>query len=209
MHTPRSNARRSAFTLLELCIVVAVVGILAAVAAPRFSQAADRYRAQSALQRLDSDLQLAMTTARARGQTILFNLDSETSSYSFKNLPNPHTGEGNTTINLGAQPFRTPVVGSVMPLSGTISILPTGLADESFAVTVVSGATIRTLTFDSRTARSTITANPVVSAASLNSLAPERYVYIETNQAKINANAIQRAANAAAAEDARLQSEKK
>lgn len=208
MHTLPDKATRSAFTLLELCVVVAVVGILAAVAAPRFSQAADRYRAQSALQRLESDLQLAMTTARARGRKIIFSLDAESSSYSFKNLPNPHTGEGNTTISLGAQPFRTPVVGSVMPLSGTISILPTGLADESFAITVVSGSTIRTLTFDARTARSTINSNPVISAASLNSLAPERYVYIETSQTKISSDAIQRAVNAAAAEDAKLQSVK-
>ena len=208
MHTPRSNAHAGAFTLLELCIVVAVVGILAAVAAPRFSQASDRYRAQSALLRLDSDLQLAMTSARARGESILFTLDAETSTYSFKNLPNPHTGEANTTINLGAQPFRTPIVGSVMPLSGSISILPTGLPDESFAITVVSGSTIRTLTFDARTARSTINANPVVSAMSLNVFAPERYVFNETAQTKVNANAIQSAAIAAAAKDARGQSVK-
>ncbi|MBL0869969.1 MAG: prepilin-type N-terminal cleavage/methylation domain-containing protein [Phycisphaerales bacterium] len=195
------NPLRRAFTLLELCIVVAVMGVLAAVAVPRISQAADRYRAQSALARLDSDLQRAMATARAQGKTIVFALDAETSTYRFTGLSNPHTGESNTTINLGVQPFRTPVVGSVLPLSGSVSFLPTGLPDESFAVTIVSGTTIRTLSFDARTAISTLSARPVISAASLNNLAPERYVYIETTQTKINASAIQRAADAAAAQD--------
>lgn len=56
--------RRPAFTLIELALVLAIVAIFAAIAAPRLAEASQRRRLQAAGQRLAVDI--AMVRERAR-----------------------------------------------------------------------------------------------------------------------------------------------
>lgn len=69
MHT--KSRLPGGFTLVELLIVVAIVGVLAALAAPAFTKLLDRGRLRGAAEQVFSDLQLARTEAIKR------NLDVE------------------------------------------------------------------------------------------------------------------------------------
>ena len=59
--------RRSAFTLVELVITMLVMGILTAVAAPRYFEAINRFRVEAAAKRVAADLNLARKCAMTKG----------------------------------------------------------------------------------------------------------------------------------------------
>jgi len=67
---------RKAFTLPELVLVLAVVGILAALAFPRLSAAIDRIEVEGATNRLVTAHRRARVMALARGQVVRLSIDS-------------------------------------------------------------------------------------------------------------------------------------
>ena len=75
MHRGR---QRTAFTLIELVIVVLIMGIMAAVAVPSFSQSLCRFRVDATARRIVSDLTLARQHAKTvdAAQTMEFSLPS-------------------------------------------------------------------------------------------------------------------------------------
>lgn len=64
------------FTLIELLIVVAIVGILAALAAPAFTKLLERGRLRGAAEQVFSDLQLARTEAIKRNADVWVTFSS-------------------------------------------------------------------------------------------------------------------------------------
>lgn len=66
-----NRQKNAGFTLLEAMIVVAIIGILAAMAVPSFQDMIERNRLQQVVEGLKSDLQFARTEAIKRSQTVL------------------------------------------------------------------------------------------------------------------------------------------
>lgn len=78
MHT--KSRPSGGFTLIELLIVVAIVGVLAALAAPAFTKLLDRGRLRGAAEQVFSDLQLARTEAIKRNADVKVTFSTDTPS---------------------------------------------------------------------------------------------------------------------------------
>lgn len=63
--------RDAGITLIEVMIVIAIIGILAAIAVPSYQDMVERNRLKQAAEALQSDLQFARTEAIKQSQTIL------------------------------------------------------------------------------------------------------------------------------------------
>jgi type IV pilus assembly protein PilE len=94
------RSRRRGFTLIELMIVVAIVGVLASVALPSYREYVNRGR------RADAQTQLLAAQQwmeRFYSQNYRYDEDSGGTAVSFANQPfatSPRTGEGTAAYNL-------------------------------------------------------------------------------------------------------------
>ena len=70
----------SGFTLIELMVAVAILGVLAALAAPAFNDTIKRYRINAVTDELTASIEVARTEARRRGRTVFLGRHSNASS---------------------------------------------------------------------------------------------------------------------------------
>ena len=75
--------KKGGFTLIELIIVIAILGISASIAIPGFSRWLPRYRLKSAASGLYSDLQLARLEAIKRNATCSITYSTGPDQYTF------------------------------------------------------------------------------------------------------------------------------
>jgi type II secretory pathway pseudopilin PulG len=91
--------------MVELVIVVMIMSIMTAVAAPAFFESLLYHRVESAAHRLKADLELARHTARLKSaaQTITFTAGTYTFSAGVKGFDAP---SGIYSVALGGPPFE-------------------------------------------------------------------------------------------------------
>ncbi len=97
--------RPPAFSLLELAMVLAVIAVVAAIAAPRYSHSLERWRVDTAARLVASDLALAGVHARATSTPTPVVFDSAALSYQITGLRDLKTGSVDRVVRLD-QPTR-------------------------------------------------------------------------------------------------------
>ena len=80
---------RGGFLLIELLIAVLIMGIIAAVAVPKYSSSLSRYRTQVALQRLAQDVDLCRRHARFTSQNVLLTVSFAKNFYQISPMDSP------------------------------------------------------------------------------------------------------------------------
>jgi type II secretion system protein H len=134
---------RSGFTLVEILVVLGIVGIGLALAAPAFNSSMQRARFERATTELQSDLRLALSTAKATGRAVLLDFDAGgyrlvDATDSTRVYRNREFGPGVRMLASGSplvfpwgmvQPAQVSVVTSHR--DGEFLILPTGRLEPS------------------------------------------------------------------------------
>lgn len=94
---------QSAFSLIELMIILAIIGILAAVTAPNILGMLPRMRLKNAVNRIVTDIQLARMKSIATGKEYRLNFDISSESYS---IEEGNRSSSSTSWNAGVEEER-------------------------------------------------------------------------------------------------------
>jgi type II secretory pathway pseudopilin PulG len=102
--------RRRGYTLLDVTIAVFIMGILAAVAAPRFVNSLHRLRVNAAAERIAVDLKYARRQAKIRNgqETVSFDLDAH--RYALSTAADLNRKSQVYTVTLSDYPYQSSLV---------------------------------------------------------------------------------------------------
>lgn len=136
------TARRAGVTLIDLVITILVIGILSAVALPRFVDAVDRLRTEAVARRIASDLNYARRMAIQSSRTVTVTFVASPAGYQMAGVVHPdHPSQSyavgladlDSTVALktfqfnggGSLSFNTygrPLVGVAALVTGTVEV---------------------------------------------------------------------------------------
>jgi type II secretion system protein H len=139
------------FTLLEVFLVLAIVAVFAAVAAPRYGRAAGRYRADLAARRVVADLRLAQSYAKAASAARTVSFLPATDRYQLIGVPSPDGIVGDYTVDLSAEPYRADVVSASFNGGPQVVFSGWGWPTSGGTVVLSAGAERRTVVVNSTT----------------------------------------------------------
>ena len=140
------------FSLFEILLVLAIVAIFTAVAAPRYGRASGRYRADLAARRIIADLRLAQSSAKAASSTRTVSFSTATDQYVLSNVPALDGPSSNYTVILSGQPYKADLTN--VSFSGSqVTFNGWGLPDKGGTVALSVGAEQRTVAVDAATGR--------------------------------------------------------
>ena len=140
--------------MVELVTVIVIIGVLAAIATPRYASALSRYRSQSAAQRIALDLQLVRERAKATGRQGSIRFNASTDSYTLT-LPNSDGTAETQVVSLAADPYSTDIVSLTPNGTTTVNISGFGIADAQLRVVLASATSTWSVTIHTGAGRAT------------------------------------------------------
>jgi len=139
----RRQTRRPAFTIVELIVVLLIMSIVAAVAAPSFYRSLQYHQLESAARRVKHDLEYLQAAARTRSTTLECEFDGFTYTMggaAIDDLDN----SGDYSVDLAAPPYELQSV--VLDLDGESSIVFDGYGEAAHDATITLGVGDKTRT---------------------------------------------------------------
>ena len=161
----RQNHRRqcrvpSAFSLMEMCVVIVLIAILSAVAIPRYANSINRYRVEMAAKRVAADIAMARNVARTSGAGQAINFGTPANGYTMPGLADPDGRTGDYAVSLGAEPYKvslgTVAFGSATPAATSVQFTRYGYPTAAGSVVVTLGGFTKTIYLDGTTGRTEV-----------------------------------------------------
>ncbi len=139
---------RAGFTLVEVGLVLLLVGVLAAMAVPRYMNSLNNYRASMAAKRVAADLALARNDAWATGarRTVMFI--PGTNEYQLQGVRDVDRNLADTTVNLAVAPYAATLVSADFRGEQTVVFDGYGVPVAAGQVVVSSGSCLKTVVID-------------------------------------------------------------
>jgi type IV fimbrial biogenesis protein FimT len=144
--------RRRAFSLVELCLVLLIISVMAGLAMPRMSASRDRHRVEAIARRLSTDLERARTLAQAEQREWVLVTKSGADAYELYPPLNPSSGE---RVLLDLTQPDTQIVAIDFNSTNAASFSPFGTPATGGFVDVASGSMLVRITVDPVTGRVT------------------------------------------------------
>ncbi|WP_144997633.1 pilus assembly FimT family protein [Polystyrenella longa] len=137
-------------TLIDLVLTIIIIGILSAVAMPRFSKAIEEQRVRASARRIKADLELAARYSRSNSQseTITFNTDDH--SYSFSSFKDIDHSSQAYTVWLNTSPYHS-TIQSLDLDDGSVTFNAYGIPSTDLEISVTNGDLTKTITMESIT----------------------------------------------------------
>lgn len=150
---------RRAFSLVEIVLVLAIMAVLAAIAAPRYGASIANYRALLAAHRLASDVTLARSAARAASASRSVVLDVNGGSYSIPGLAALDGRGSGYAVKLADAPYSAAIKSVVFTnpsATTTLTFDGFGVPDGGATIVVGSGNWTRTVLVDAASGAATV-----------------------------------------------------
>ena len=101
--------RQQGFSLVDVVVTALIVSLMAGIGVPRLLRTMAEYRAESAANRIASDLALARKFARSTGSNETVTFDSNNHQYSFSKVANPNIPGTVYSVPLSDSPYNCSV----------------------------------------------------------------------------------------------------
>ena len=144
-----SHTHNRAFSLIELVIVIVIIGIIAAIAVPRYASSLDNYRASLAARKVAADVAMAQAVARAASRSVTVTFDPALDHYTIE-------GGQSQRVNLSDAPFSSSVQADFGAGGSALVFDGYGRNNNPGILRLRSGQAQRTVTVDPVTGACTI-----------------------------------------------------
>lgn len=134
------------FSLIELLVVIMIMGLMGAIAMPRYAQFQTQQRLEAVARRITADLDYARRRANSTStsQTVTFNIASN--KYTLVQALNPNRPGEAYNVKLGAEPYSARLVSAAFGGDSSIVFNGFGKPDSGGSVTIAVGALQKTIT---------------------------------------------------------------
>lgn len=153
---PIPRKRLSAFTLLELVMVICILTILASIVAPKYASAVGRYRLDSAARRVAADIEQTRALARATGANRSISFVPANNSYSIAGIVTGTSRGAVYSVRLDAPPYSVTLESASFAGGPELLFGGFGMPADGGTIVVRSGSETKTISVDSITGSVTI-----------------------------------------------------
>jgi len=153
--TSKSNTR-TGFSLIELVLVIVIVGVVGAIATPRYTSSLMRYRVDRAARQVVADLGFARMDARIGGAPLTVVFSTTTDTYQMVGVTDLNNPGIDYTVDLSRSPYYAQIVQANLGGDNQVIFDGFGAVDSGGTVVIQVGQTQKTVVLDPDSAKATV-----------------------------------------------------